>query len=111
MGINRRLCRNSFYCTKECPASNITKQDIIRSKAKDLIFVSPLQRSTPHKLARELESMYKSGKTAEEEMSLRPRMLEGKLDEGIVSVNTAIDLITEVKSCEDIVKELMADFI
>jgi enoyl-[acyl-carrier protein] reductase II len=42
---------------------------------------------------------------------LRPGMLEGKLDEGIVSVNTSIDLITEVKSCEDIVKELMADFI
>jgi enoyl-[acyl-carrier protein] reductase II len=55
--------------------------------------------------------MYKSGKPAEEEMSLRPGMLEGKLDEGIVSVNTAIDVISEVKSCEDIVKELMADFI
>ncbi|MFB0637213.1 NAD(P)H-dependent flavin oxidoreductase [Bacillus rugosus] len=100
-----------FIVSEECPASDITKQDIIRSKGKDLIFVSPLQRSTPHKLARELESMYKSGKPAEEEMSLRPGMLEGKLDEGIVSVNTAIDVITEVKSCEDIVKELMADFI
>lgn len=43
---------------------------------------------------------------SDEEMSLRPGMLEG-----IVSMNTAIDLITEVKSCEDIVKELMADFI
>lgn len=38
-------------------------------------------------------------------------MLEGRLDEGIVSVNTAIDLIKDVKSCEGIVKELMADFI
>ncbi|WP_338442883.1 hypothetical protein V5F86_13250 [Bacillus spizizenii] len=43
-------------------------------------------------------------------MSLRPGMLEGKLGEGIISINTAIDVITEVKSCEDIVKELMADF-
>ncbi|MCY8452238.1 hypothetical protein MOC98_05045 [Bacillus spizizenii] len=43
-------------------------------------------------------------------MSLRPGMLEGKLDEGIISTNIAIDVITEVKSCEDIVKELMADF-
>ncbi|CUB27018.1 MULTISPECIES: hypothetical protein [Bacillus] len=43
-------------------------------------------------------------------MSLLPGMLEGKLDEGIISMNTAIDVITEVKSCEDIVKELMADF-
>ncbi|WP_241777369.1 hypothetical protein [Bacillus spizizenii] len=43
-------------------------------------------------------------------MSLLPGMLEGKLDEGIISMNTAIDVITEVKSCEDIVKELMAEF-
>ncbi|WP_176586032.1 NAD(P)H-dependent flavin oxidoreductase [Priestia megaterium] len=100
-----------FIVSEECPASDIAKQDIIHTKAKDLIFVSPLQRSTPHKLARELEDMYKSGKPAEEEMSLRPGMLEGKLDEGIVSVNTAIDLITEVKSCKDIVQELMDDFI
>jgi enoyl-[acyl-carrier protein] reductase II len=100
-----------FIVSEECPASDITKQDIIRSKAKDLVFVSSLQRSTPHKLARELESMYKNGMSPDEEMSLRPGMLEGKLDEGIVSVNTAIDVITEVKSCEDIVKELMADFI
>ncbi|USK31442.1 hypothetical protein LIT32_25515 (plasmid) [Bacillus sp. CMF21] len=55
--------------------------------------------------------MYKSGKPGDEKISLRPGMLEGKLDEGIVSVNTAIDVITEGKSCEDIVKELMADFL
>ncbi|KKI92742.1 2-nitropropane dioxygenase [Bacillus sp. SA1-12] len=100
-----------FIVSEECPASDITKQDIIRSKAKDLVFVSSLQRSTPHKLAQELERRYKNGTPLEEEMSLRPGMLEGKLDEGIVSVNTAIDVITEVKSCEEIVKELMADFI
>lgn len=35
----------------------------------------------------------------------------GWMDEGIVSVNTAIDLITEEKSCEGIIKELMADYI
>ena len=38
-------------------------------------------------------------------------MLEGNLEEGIVSVNTVIDLIKDVKSCESIVKELIADFI
>lgn len=42
---------------------------------------------------------------------LRPGMLEGNLEEGIVSVNTVIDLIKDVKSCESIVKELIADFI
>lgn len=44
-------------------------------------------------------------------MSLRPGMLEGKLDQGIVSVNTAIDIIKNIKSCKEIVNELMADYI
>ncbi|WP_052738037.1 nitronate monooxygenase family protein [Bacillus sp. SA1-12] len=103
-----------FIVSEECPASDKTKEDIIRTKAKDLVFVSATQRSTPHKFAIELENMYKNGLPTDEKInqsgSLRPGMLEGRLDEGIVSVNTAIDLITEVKSCEAIVKELMADF-
>lgn len=107
-----------FIVSEECPASDATKQDIISSKATDLISVSPAQRSTPHKSARELEIMYKNGESSEKidkKISqlggIRAGMLDGKLDEGIVSVNTAIDIITKIKSCEDIVKELMADFI
>ena len=107
-----------FIVSDECPASGTAKQDIIHSKAKDLVFVSSTQRSTPHKFAQELESMYKNGMSSEkldEKINqidgLRPGMLEGKLDDGIVSVNTAIDLIDGVNSCESIVNELMADFI
>lgn len=107
-----------FILSEECPASDICKQDIIDTKAKDLVFVSGTQRSTPHRFAKELARLYENGmSTAEldEKINqidgLRPGMLEGKLEEGIVSVNTAIDLIKEVKSCEDIVNELMADFI
>lgn len=107
-----------FIASTECPASNATKQDIINSKAEDLIFVSSTQRSTPHKLAIKFKNMYENGISSDEINSkindiggLRPSMLEGQLDKGIISVNTAIDMITEIKSCEDIVKELMADFI
>lgn len=107
-----------FILSDECPASDACKQDIIQSKGKDLVFVSGTQRSTPHTFAKELARLYEAGmSTAEldEKINqidgLRPGMLEGRLDEGIVSVNTAIDLIKDVKSCEGIVKELMADFI
>ncbi|WP_134903489.1 hypothetical protein [Paenibacillus polymyxa] len=62
--------------------------------------------------------MYRKGEPSENNEKrisdiggLLPGMLLGKLDEGINSVNTAIDLITEVKSCKDIIGELMADFI
>lgn len=107
-----------FILSHECPASDVCKQDIIQTKAKDVVFVSGTQRSTPHKFARELARLYEDGmSTAEldEKISqidgLRPGMLEGNLEEGIVSVNTVIDLIKDVKSCESIVKELIADFI
>lgn len=50
-------------------------------------------------------------KKISEDGGISTGMLEGKMDAGIVSVNTAIDLIKDVKTCEDIVKELMADFI
>lgn len=107
-----------FIVSEECPASDIAKQDIICSKGKDVIFVSKTQRSTSNIAALELASMYKSGTPSEkideiisQNDGLRPGMLEGKADKGIVSVNTAIDLITQVKSCAGIVKELMADFV
>lgn len=107
-----------FIVSEECPAADAVKQDIVHSKASDLLFVSSMQRSTPHKFARELAAMYQNGEPSEhnekrisEIGGLLPGMLLGKLDEGINSVNTAIDLITEVKSCKEIIYELMADFI
>lgn len=107
-----------FIVSNECPASDIAKQDILRTKAKDLLFVSAAQRSTPHQFAQKLADMYANGTPSaelEEKINqidgLRPGMLEGRLDDGIVSVNTAIDLLDEVKPCATIIREFMADFI
>lgn len=106
-----------FIVSNECPASDATKQEIIRSKAADMITLTSY-RSTPDKAAQRLLHLLDTGTSREvvdEQIrkggGLRPGMLEGNLHEGIVSVNTAIDLITEVKSCETIVKELMDDYI
>lgn len=107
-----------FIVSEECPASDITKQDIINSNATELISVSSTQRSLAHKSACKLANMYKIGESSQSINQkinslggIRTGMLEGRLDDGIVSVNTAIDIISQVKSCEDIVKELMMDFI
>ena len=82
-----------------------------------MLFRSGLQRSTPTKSAVELAEMYNSGKSTEEveqeinmRGGLRTGMLDGKISEGIVSVNTAIDMIKEKKTVKGIVDELMADF-
>lgn len=110
-----------FIASEECPASEACKQDIVKYRGEDLVIfrgVPAFWRSTPHKTALELEKMYHEGVSPDEinkKMGalggLRAGMLNGNLDEGINCVNTAIDLIKEVKSCEDIIKDLMADFI
>ncbi|MBD8591477.1 nitronate monooxygenase [Peribacillus simplex] len=106
-----------FIVSEENPASEGAKQDIINSKAEDLLLVSGLQRSTPTKSAVELAEMYNNGKSTgevEQEINkrggLRTGMLDGKISEGIISVNTAIDTIKEKKKVKEIVDELMADF-
>lgn len=96
-----------FIVSKECPASTITKQEIIQSTGADMLSLLPY-RSIANKAARKF---WKSDQKINEKGGIRIGMLEGKMEEGIVTVNTAIDLIKEVKSCDEIVKELMADYI
>lgn len=105
-----------FIASNECPASPIAKQEIIRAKGAELLPLRPY-RSIANKAALAYWDLYKNG-TSTEELSqriskkggLRPGMLEGNMEEGIISVNTAIDLIREIKSCDEIIRELMADF-
>lgn len=105
-----------FVASKECPASDICKQDIINAKTTDLVEFKamPAWRSTPHKLSLELYKMDQNGASSEEineKMGavggIRVGMLEGNLDNGINSVSNAIELINDIKSCEEIIEELM----
>ncbi|RPK01517.1 hypothetical protein [Priestia endophytica] len=45
---------------EECPASELTKHVIVRSKLKNPMFVLPFQRSTPNQVAKESESLDKN---------------------------------------------------
>lgn len=49
-------------------------------------------------------------KKIQESGGLKTAMLDGNLDEGIVTVSSAIGLINEIKACKEIVAELMEDF-
>ncbi|MEK4974722.1 nitronate monooxygenase [Niallia sp. FSL R7-0648] len=106
-----------FVVSEECPAADKTKQDIINSSGSDLILVSDNQRSTPNNYAKKLEQMRLNGSSSDEVEQLitqggglLPGMRLGNSNEGIVSVNTAIDRIKEIKSVKGIVDELMEDF-
>lgn len=106
-----------FITSVECPAADQTKEDIINSRGSDLILVSDTQRSTPNHYAKKLAELRQNGSTSEEideiinqASGLLPGMRKGDGNKGIVSVNTAIDSIKEVKTVQEIVNELMADF-
>jgi enoyl-[acyl-carrier protein] reductase II len=107
-----------FVASKECPASDISKHDIINAKTTDLVEFKamPAWRSTPHKLSLELYNMDQNGASSEEINKrmgaiggIRAGMLEGDLDNGINSVSNAIELIKDIKSCKEIIEELMRD--
>ncbi len=106
-----------FIVSDECPAADETKHDIINSNGYDLILVSDEHRSTPNNYAKMLEKMHLNGASSEEIEQIIAQgggalsgMRNGNSYEGIVSVNTAIDRIKEIKSVKDIVDELMADY-
>jgi len=109
-----------FVTSKECPASDICKQDIINAKTKDLIVlkIMPTWRYTPHKLSLELYNMEKSGATKKEIGKMTPDaggirigMLEGNLDDGVNAVSNAVEFIKNIRSCKEIVENLMKDVV
>lgn len=106
-----------FAVADECATAQQAKNAILKASGSDLIYVSDVERSLPTAYARELNRRYLGGENSEvleEEVhrngGLRPAMLEGRIDDGIVSVNTGVGLIRHKGSCAEIVAELMADF-
>lgn len=110
-----------FIASTECPAAQCVKEDIVNHTAQDLLFFKSgytYLRSTPHKLAAKMQDMTDAG-ISHAEMNaqispggiLRVGMLEGKMDEGVVSVGNGIDLIKDIKPCADIIHDLIDDVI
>lgn len=105
-----------FIVTKESPASEVTKQDIIKHRSEDLILINTsnglFMRCTPHMLALQAKKLNSEGGSVEiGRQAFKVGLLDGKLDEGIVNISSEIDDINEIKTCKEIVDELMEDII
>ncbi|MGL4518153.1 MAG: NAD(P)H-dependent flavin oxidoreductase [Phocaeicola sp.] len=100
-----------FIATQECPAAEVVKEKIVSSGYKDLLFVSPNKRSIATKKAIYLAELHAQGEDTEEQIEkikgLGVGMLEGKMNEGIVSVNSGIDTIKTIPTVAQLVHELM----
>lgn len=103
-----------FLVTKEAPTDERVKQLIINSNYTDTIEVSPTQRSLRTKLAEEFNKDYRTSiytdhlnDAIEKSGGLLPAMLLGKIDEGIISVNSGIDLIKDEPTVAELIERLM----
>ena len=103
-----------FLLTKESPMSNKVKEQILKSKNQDMLLVAKQQRSLNTKIAVMLESKYKDLVTSNKNMEIirenggmRSGMLEGDLENVIVSLNTSIEIIKNIPSVKDLIEELM----
>ena len=103
-----------FLLTKESPMSNKVKEQILKSKNQDVLLVAKQQRSLNTKIAVMLESKYEDLVTSNENIEIirenggiRSGMLEGDLENGIISLNTSIEIIKNIPSVKDLIEELM----
>ena len=103
-----------FLLTKESPMSNKVKEQILKSKNQDMLLVAKQQRSLNTKIAVMLESKYEDLVTSNENIEIirenggiRSGMLEGDLENGIISLNTSIEIIKNLPSVKDLIEELM----
>jgi len=99
-----------FIVTKESPASEVTKQDIIKHRSEDVVLIKSIYgmlRSTPHTLALQASKGDNNAVIGGEAFKLG--LVDGKLEEGLLSISIAIGQITDIKTCKEIVDELMED--
>lgn len=102
-----------FIATKESPAAKQTKEKIIASGYDDLVLVSNQQRSIDTRVAEKISQIYHDPNNeinTDVEVNklggLKPAMLDGNIDQGIISVNTGIDIITNVPTVSELVQQL-----
>ena len=103
-----------FIATQESPAAQNVKDKIVSSGYDDMTFVSPIQRSIRTRTADHLATLFRDKQNIvdlDQEISklggLRPGMRVGNIDDGIISVNTGIDIIKSVPTVKDLVGSLL----
>ncbi len=120
MGADGIYAGTRFIVSKENPAAQSVKEKIIDTKAEELIHI-PANPGylylVPNATSLECKKMESDGKSREEisayysqQGSFRTGMLLGNQDEGFINCSQAINVITDIKTCKEIVDELAEPF-
>ena len=120
LGAKGVYCGTAFLMSRESRMAENVKQTLLGATARDLLLfrtTPDYYRSYPGELARELVAMDKAGASNEElgrKMggfeNLRIGMLEGDMDRGYVSVGNGITHIREIRTAQEVIDELTADW-
>jgi enoyl-[acyl-carrier protein] reductase II len=119
MGAQGVYVGTRLLVTKENPANNTTKQAIIDAKAEDLIeFRAQVGylRTSKSPMSEKCDKLAREGADPRTIAGVyadvwRSGMLLGDVKNGFISVSDAINNITSVKTCKEVVDELSAAFL
>lgn len=118
MGAEGVYIGTRLLVTEENPASDVTKQAIITAKAEELVEFRAMVgylRTTRGSKSEECVRLSNEGANGNTIAAVyndiwRASMLLGDLDNGFLSVSDAINSITEMKTCKEVVDELASVF-
>lgn len=104
-----------FIATKENRADPAIKNIIIQSNNEDIIYAAPNQRSIKNKISQIWANEYQQGakdtfQKTRIQGGTRTAMLEGKINEGVISVGLGIDQINDIPTVQELIDRLMVDF-
>ncbi|ORX85025.1 2-nitropropane dioxygenase-like enzyme [Anaeromyces robustus] len=100
-----------FILSKECPAHDAIKKDILNTHPDDYIVYSIMNglsksRTTPHKIGKEALQANLKGNLNPTIGDFFAAGIQGKLDEGCNSICNVASLIKTIDPCKDIVDEI-----
>ncbi len=120
LGAEGVYCGTAFLMSSESRMAQNVKEAVLEADAEDLLLfrtIPAYYRSLPGELADELVAMDKAGASNQELgkkmggfANLRIGMLEGDMNKGYVSVGNGISHIHSIRSCQEIIDELTADY-
>lgn len=121
MGAEGVLCGTRFMATKESRIAQSVKEKMVEAKAADLIKVPSMPgfiHLMPNAIGLEIKKMLDEGATGPEinqyyssHGGFKLGHVDGDLENGILNFSEAVDNITDIKTCKEVVDELGAPFI
>lgn len=114
LGASGVYIGSRFLMTQESPMAENVKDTILNAKNEDMLLVAKQLRSLRTDFAKALEENYTSEEASvrntqiiREQGAVRAGMLEGDLVNGIISLNTGIEIIQDLPSVAELIARLM----